>query len=55
MMNESTSIALFGCGLAITFIVLITSSQRTFHAEQERALMNRMRRRLKRMLLNQKG
>ena len=55
MLNESTSIALFVCGLAITSIVLITACQRIYRTEKERTLMIRTRRRLNRMLLNQKG
>ena len=50
-MSDATLISLFSLGMASTLTVLFLTFRRTFRLEQERTLMQRMRRRLDRMLL----
>ena len=54
VMNDASLVALFSVGMASTSTVLFLASRRTFRQEQERTLMQRMRRRLDRMFLKQK-
>ncbi len=54
-MNDATAIALFSVGMASTISALLLAFRRTYNLEKDRALMNKMRRRLNRMLLNQKS
>ena len=54
-MNDATAIALFSAGMASTLSVLLIAFRHTYHLEKDRTLMKRMRRRLNRMLLNQKS
>ena len=49
-MSDATLIALFSLGMASTSTVLLPAFHRTYRLEQERTLMQRMRRRLDRML-----
>jgi uncharacterized membrane protein YdjX (TVP38/TMEM64 family) len=53
-MNDASLVALFSVGMASTSTVLFLAFRRTFRQEQERTLMQRMRRRLDRMFLKQK-
>ena len=55
IMNDATAIALFSVGMASTLSVLLVAFRRTYNLEKDRKLMKRMRRRLNRMLLNQKS
>ena len=55
IMNDATAIALFSAGMASTLSVLLIAFRLTYHLEKDRTLMKRMRRRLNRMLLNQKS
>ena len=49
-MSDAGLIALLSLGMASTLTVLFLASERTFHLEQERTLMRRMRHRLDQML-----
>ena len=49
-MSDASLIALFSLGMASTLTVLFLAFRRTFRLERERTLMQRMRRRLDRML-----
>ena len=55
IMNDATAITLFSVGMASTISVLLIAFRRTYILEKDRTLMKRMRRRLNRMLLNQKS
>jgi len=55
MINDATAIAIFSVGLSATLTLLLVSSRRMYRIEHERMLMLRMRRRLRRLLLNQKS
>ena len=52
-MNDAMALTCFSLGVACTLTVLLTASQRTYRLEQERSMMERVRRRLNRMLMNQ--
>ena len=54
-MNDAAALASFGFGMACTLSVLLIAARRTYRSEQERSMMGRMRRRLDRMLKDQKS
>ena len=54
-MNDSVALAFISLGMACTLTVLLTAARRTYRLEQERSMMGRMRRRLDRMLMDQKS
>ena len=54
-MNDTAALAFFSFGLACTLTVLLTAARRTYRLEQERSMMGRMRRRIDRILMDQKS
>ena len=54
-MNDTAALAFFSFGMACTISVLLIAARRTYRSEQERSMMGRMRRRLGRMLMDQKS
>jgi len=54
-MNDAAALASFGFGMACTLSVLLIAARRTYRSEQERSMMGRMRRRLDRILMDQKS
>ena len=54
-MNDAAALASFGFGMACTLSVLLIAARRTYRSEQERSMMGGMRRRLDRMLMDQKS
>ena len=54
-MNDTAALAFLSFGMACTLTVLLTAARRTYRLEQERSMMGRMRRRLDRILMDQKS